>query len=664
MTSSKIVVLCLLAACGDNVRANISVDPGPWGEALGELVELTPYGGISIGGDGDFTIAVVDDTAIPTEGYRVEATAAQHYVVHAHDVLGAQYGVADALENLGFRFRHPFDTFVPLVPSDEGTAGPAHQPQVRVRGFQLHTLHPIESYFALWESTPGSMDDAKRIINWIVANRGNYMQWSALDDIQTIEDHFTAWKPHTQEILAYAHMRGLRVGLEIELFGQSNLQHAFDLYDDNSGTIPIAQQVGERLPMVTTDLPFDAYQLDYGEFFSADAQKFIDANNVVASQLRTLAPQAEVHARIHDGATQRIDYMGQDILYYFLVKFADPSIIPDIHTTFFYNLFEPADGAYHHVDFSEHRQYLLDRMCAGQKAAYHPEDAYWVAFDDSVPQAFPLYMRSRWLDLSMLSHQGCGPLDEHLLFSSGWEWQYWLHDVTSIRNSYELPASYDAEIIHQLEPDLGKGAGAVVAGIAEDQHDYLMGQKLAPYLASRDAAIDLGRAGDIISQPDRITFEDLVASGDTAGFTASVLVPLAKYADALDARQVQFDQLALPDSRWARELRDNLAIDRLRARFIAAAYQAVIVHITGGDAEASYEHARDLMNQAQFVIHGRDADLHDPHAERLLTKDLNQTQYQYGYLFNADTQCYWNRELTQVGTILGNTSATIPNCLF
>src|SRR4051812_20504267 len=159
------VVVCVVAACGDNVRANISIEPGPWGDALGELVTMTPYGGLSLGTDGDYAIAVVDDATVPVEGYRVEPTTAQHYVVHAHDVLGAQYGVADALENLGFRFRHPFDTFVPYAPLDEGNAGPAHQPQIRVRGFQLHTRHPIEPYFALWEPSPGSMNDAHRIVN-------------------------------------------------------------------------------------------------------------------------------------------------------------------------------------------------------------------------------------------------------------------------------------------------------------------------------------------------------------------------------------------------------------------------------------------------------------------------------------------------------------------
>ena len=70
-------------------------------------------------------------------------------------------------------------------------------------------------------------------------------------------------------------------------------------------------------------------------------------------------------------------------------------------------------GAYEHSDFSEHRAYLLDRMCAHQPAAYHPETAYWYAFDNAIPLAEPLYIHSRWLDLANLRAQGCGPLDEH-----------------------------------------------------------------------------------------------------------------------------------------------------------------------------------------------------------------------------------------------------------
>src|SRR5262249_19010697 len=153
------------------------------------------------------------------------------------------------------------------------------------------------------------------------------------------------------------------------------------------------------LPIITEATPFDVYDLSFGEFFDADPSKFIDAVNEVAKQLRARAPSAEMHALVHVGATQRVQFMGQNLIYYFLVKFADPAIVPDIHSVMYYDLFEDAGGAYHHTDFSEHREYLRERMCAHQKVAYHPETAYWIAFDNSVPTLVPLYAHSRFLDL-------------------------------------------------------------------------------------------------------------------------------------------------------------------------------------------------------------------------------------------------------------------------
>jgi hypothetical protein len=426
--------------------------------------------------------------------------------------------------------------------------------------------------------------------------------------------------------------------------------------------VPIADEIAARLPLITQDLPFDVYDLSFGEFFDAEPQKLIDAINEVASQLRTLAPAAEMHALVHVGATQRVTYMGMDLLYYFLVKYADPSVVPDIHSVMYYDLFEDAGGAYQHTDFSEHRQYLLDRMCAGEKAAYHPEDAYWVAFDDSVPMFDPIYVHSRWLDLAQLAQAGCGPLDEHLIFSSGWEWGYWLNDYTSLRNSYELDAAPQDGIVDAYAPDMPKAA-EIVDRIATAQHDGLMRDHLAGYMAGRDAVIDAGRALNIVSQPDRITFDQLTP--DMIGaFTANVLDRATAHADALDAIAKDLAKLDLPDSRWTREIRDGLDIDRLRARFVLATYHTVIAHLTGGDTATPLREAQKILDDAQDTVHHRDHDLHDTHATRLISRPTNHTTYQFGYLFMADTLCYWHRELAQVQNILGDASVSPPACVF
>ena len=497
-------------------------------------------------------------------------------------------------------------------------------------------MHTIESV---------SLADAHRIIDWVIKNRGNFLQWVALMDITDPARH-AAWQTFTRELIDDAHARGIRVGINVELFGQSNLQLAFDLYDDTTGTVTVADSIAARLPLITEGLPFDVFALSYGEFFDADPQLFIDSTNAVASQLRALAPATEMHAVVHVGASQVVTYMGQQLLYYFLVKFADPSIVPDLHTVMFYDLFEDTGGAYQFDNFDQHRQYLVDRMCAHQKAAYFPEDAYWVAFDDSVPQYFPLYVRSRWLDrdqLPTLAPAPCDPLDEQLLFSSGWEWGYWLHDVTALRDSYEHAASPAALIADAFAPDLGPAAAQVVADLAEAQDHALITSRLAPYLAGRDIAIDAGRVLGVISQPDRVTFDDLaaMAPANRAMFQASILDPLGAHAD---------------------ELRDGLAIDRARIRFVLATYGETLAHLAGDPT--TDDAANAALAEAATIVARRHADLHDTHGRRLVDRTPNQTYYQFGYLYQADKLCYWQRELDQVDNIVDGGARVLPTCLF
>ncbi|MDB4958760.1 MAG: hypothetical protein JWO36_6329 [Myxococcales bacterium] len=665
-----LVVALVLAACGDDVSGEVTVvTPPAWSFAIGELVKLTPSPALRLEttedpARGGFQIVLADDAMLAAEAYALD-TSGMTIAVRAHDLLGAQYGVAAALESLGFRFRHPFESFIPTRPmlAPFEALGVVHAPEVRVRGIQLHTLHPIEGYFAFWES--GHTEDAHRVIDWLIKNRGNFLQWVALDDIMEPGRH-ADWQAYTRELIDYAHARGVRVGLNIELYGQSNLQLAFDLSDDQTGMVPIADEIAARLPLITKDLPFDVYDLSFGEFFGADPARFISSINEVAKQLRVFAPSAEMHAVVHVGATQRVMYMGEDLIYYFLVKFADPTIVPELHTVMYYDLFEDAGGAYHHDTFAEHLAYLRARMCAHQPAGYFPETAYWVAFDDSIPTYLPLYAHSRWLDLSMLHQMACAPLDQHLIFSSGWEWGYWLNDVAALRASYEAGGDPRALTRAALSPDLGDGAAALVDDLADAQHAALIDQRLAAYLASRDAAIDAGRSLGIVSQPDRVTFEDLVAATPDARdlFATNVLAPLGAFATRLDELALQANALDLPRSRWAAELRDGFEIDRLRAEFIVQLYRATLAHLRGGDPGPSRDNAAALFGQAKALVAARHRDLHDPHGEQLIRRAPNSTFYQYGYLFNADTLCYWKRELSQVDAILGNTTAGAPACLF
>jgi hypothetical protein len=681
---SLVAVAWFVAGCSDTNKIEVTAAIyAPWTAALGELVALTPEHDLSLSlvptvhpptadAHDAFQIAVVDDAAMPLEGYRIDPVTGteRSFVVHAHDVLGAQYGVADALEHLGLRFRHPFDTYTPASPEvGELATSPLaviHQPQVRVRGFQVHTLHPIESYFATLEPSPGGFDDFRRIVDWVVKNRGNYLQWCPLGNIYDATDYAT-WQAYTRQLVAYAHARGVRVGLNIELFGAQNMQNAFDLIDD--ATAPIGPQIAARVNLLVDLLPFDVYDISFGEFAGQDPQTFITTLDAAATAFQTAAPAAEVHAVIHVGGNLLVQYMGQTMIYYFLVQFATAPIIADVHTVMYFDLFEPADGAYQMTDFSPHRQYLLDHMCANERASYFPEDAYWITFDDSVPLFLPLYVRSRWYDLQQLAAAApppCSPLDEHLVFSSGWEWSYWLHDTTSLRASYELPASPLAMIGDELAPDLGSDAAQIVSDLADAQHDALIGQSLDAYVAGRDALDDAGSAIGEISQPSRTSFSDLAAgsAADRATFASTVLADLDAHAQAIDALVTRANALALPDSRWASELRDGLAVDDARVHFVAATYHAVLDQLAGNAAASATDRAaaNTALASGLAAVHHRDADLHDTHGSRLYSLGANSTIYPYGYLYMAHTLCYWYRELDQLAVVLDGSTTQPRSC--
>jgi len=672
--AAGVAVALAAAACTEPPRPLVRVEaPADLASALTELVELIPAAGLEVTteaarGGAVFHVEVIADLGGCHECYRIDpdpAGGAGAWVVHAADVLGAQYGVTHVFELLGFRFRHPFDTYVPPVPAPDPTMaadlGRVFAPDKTRRGLHLHTIHPIEAYYALWSPQPG-LERARRIYDWIIKNRGNYFQYVALDDILDPVRH-AAWQRDTAEILALAHRRGLQVGLGFQLFGQGSLQRGFDLVDDL--TLPIEPQIAARLPLITDGLPFDGYELSFGEFFGVTPDAFIAAVDETYRQLVGLRPQARMDAVIHvgDSPDQRVTYRGEDMIYYFLVKFADPRIVPQVHTVMFYDLFEDAGGAYHHQDFREHRAFLFDRLRTNRPVSYKPETAYWVAFDNSVPMYLPLYVRSRWLDLDRIHAQAAADhhpdLAEHVLFSSGWEWGYWQHDVAALRASFTLPARWSDQLARELAPDASALVGPVIA-VAELQHHALIEQRLAAYQAGRDALIDLGDDRGIVAAPDRIDVREVAALGaGLSAFRTDVVGPLGDYADRLAAIVAG---LPAADGPWAAEIADGIAIDAARARFIHAIYDAVAEAAAGDPgAEAALTEAQAALVAGQVIVARRHAALHD-RDPRLREADGNATFYAYGYLRYAEDLCYWQREWLMAANAVRGQSATIPPC--
>ena len=618
-------------------------------------------------------IAVVEDLQC-SECYEITG-AGRLWTVHAGDVLGAQYGLTHLLELWGYRFFHPFAAHKPdlLEPLDgHADLGVRQEPEVARRGLHLHTLHPIEGLDAFWLPGARSEERAVRILDWAIKSRANHVQWVSLDDITDSGSTAAAWQAHTRTVVGLAHEHGLTTGMGVQLFGRSNLQQAFDLVDGDPDEVELQSMMADRLAIVT-GVGLDELNLSFGEFFNADADAFVAAVDLAYDIARSQDPDLTMSTVVHvgDGEDQKVTYQGEEMIYYFLAQFADPEIKPWVHTTMYYNLYEDVGGAYHHDEFDAHRELLLQRIRDGQPVGYFPETAYWVAFDDSVPMYLPTYIRSRWLDLDGIRRdtEGTPGLQDHVLFSTGWEWGYWQNDYTALRLSWGL-RDWKDEVAALYTPwgEDGAALSDIVKEVAELQSEYLIDRRLTPYVAGRDVAMEVGFALDVVAQPDRLTFDELQGLDDAgrASFTADVLDPLLAYADAMDPRGDRARVLAdaRPEDPWFDEIADATQVTHLRARYAWTLWSAARTHADGGDPSELLATADAIRQSAAEKVADRHAALWDPDGARMTTGEWdNPTIYDYGYLHHADTLCYWEREWVEARRSMELTSATAPNCL-
>lgn len=583
---------------------------------------------------------------------------------------GVQYGVTAALESLGYRFNHPKHSYKPLkLPADPSNLpnGPQTPFVAERRGLHLHTIHPTEAYFDFWLPSDDHLQAAINVGEFVLHHRGNYLQWVALDDITDDIARHQQWRDHTRAINKTLHQRGLQTGIALQLFGESNLQKGFDLID--SAGEPTAE-MHRRLQRMLEGNGFDVVNLSFGEFSGADPAAFVQAIDAAYVEIQKVQPNIAVTATIHVGnmAKLQVTYQGKTQLYYFLVQYAKAPIRPWVHTVMFYDLFEDAGGAYNHAEFTEHRQFLLDRLKAAQPVGYFPETAYWVAFDVCVPLYLPLYQRSRWLDLDQIAQAGSA-LGDHILFSSGWEWGYWQNDALALDASYTRFTTWQQPIA-QLWAAWGEPGVRMserVVKLADLQHEALLVKRLAPWLAGREAILDVGFAQGIFAQPDRPSYAAIraMAAEARASFTAKVAAPLAQLGMATTELAVDAAKDTAGDP-WLNETADGMAVTGYRATFGSALLFAVLADAAANPKErdAQFAAAQQALGLATQVVHKRHQALWDGGSGRTTQRGDNATLYPYGYLHQADAMCFWQRELAQVRNLLLGTTDSVEPCIF
>lgn len=612
----------------------------------------------------------------PPNGYalvREDAGGRRIVVVAAprEHIAAAAYAL---LEELGVRFFHPMQELVPALGGSylPRALAARRSPMTKLRGLQVHLLHPLEYLESLQVPGEKNLAEAKRLVDWLVKTGQNHLQWPLLASV--------AWEPfaaHARAIVEYAHARGVTVGCMVLLFEKSSLQRGLTLVKDAAtfeadiagGTARILQ------------VPWDDVDLALGEFLAEDPERLLTWLDTAVANVKALSETTDVAVHNHVGNYPQLysDFRGKRTFFYHVPEYADPRLGQNVHTLFWFDTYRDG-GMYGHPDFRFQREYMLAMLAAGRRVRYFPESAYWIASDVDVPAFLPEYVESRWTDIHRLDEDlraaALPPLDGHLLFSSGHEWGYWMTDYLTAKMLWEPAAPLDRFFAHvtsaygSCAPDVQASLTSFVAL----QRSVLFEKKLVTYVSGEDNAVALAAAANQAIRDVPVSFDALVTGdeGIRGAFETNVLAPLAGFARdvepleaAMDARCRGSDATLAP---WCNELRDGMRIVRLRVLHTVGLYRSVLAYARGDAdaARAELDGALRISEDAKRTIEAREREYRFP-VERLTGAYENATSYPYGYLRQAHTQCFFRRREEQARRIVeeglvGSTSG-LPSCL-
>jgi hypothetical protein len=335
----------------------------------------------------------------------------------------------------------------------------------------------------------------------------------------------------------------------------------------------------------------------------------------------------------------------------------------------FYSIDEPRAPAYGNINF----HHMLE--LAGQESKHHetwywPESAYWVAFDNSVPLLLLPYLDARWSDMKTMKKIG---VDNHLTFSSGWEWGYWLVDWSIARWSWNyiengsVQKTSPLSVLEDLFPDTRMRLLFQRALALQDY--YLKGRGLIGFMSALDPSAELPWPFNKPFQP-RPAFSNLwllyKANDEEAGsITASVISELEAYARDVHAvaegleleteRIYPGKKTVSPDIPLiARELTRALEVTALRAQHRSLTIQALLAQRKGhwwlpatNEAESLLRQAARIRLKALELVHLQEKIYRYP-VNLIARQRKDFTAYHFGYLYPASDLFFWHREEEQV----------------
>lgn len=156
-----------------------------------------------------------------------------------------------------------------------------------------------------------------------------------------------------------------------------------------------------------------------------------------------------------------------------------------------------------------------------------------------------------------------------------------------------------------------------------------------------------------------------MSAEERARFRREVVDRLAALAE--DTRALLAELEALPDVEsepFLAELRDGVAIDLARTEFARALWDGALRAASGDDPSAAESAMDRALSEARTIVMRRHAALFDPDpSEILATRRTTALLYRYGYLREAETLCFWERERIQYRREFRGDTAAVPPCV-
>ena len=706
----------LPAAIGLRVQTLLSSVPGLDLVLLDEHATLSSLSGTLLAlGDHALARAEIADgelTQLGPEGFVTRVRRSAHLTVmatrglapaqHPHGNLGAAHGAYALLERLGFAFLHPLSPVVPEALSEPAAEELSREePRWPERTLHLHTQHPLELTEVLQGFGPKGPDDeagflamlpeVERLCEWLVANRQNGLEWFLLWAESWAEFADSDGRlMRLARIVERVHAYGLAAGIDAPIaFAQ---QHSYRLLREQGELADELTQIRTRLDFLA-GAGWDFYGIEMGtsEFTAPPAERMLAWMNEVARHLDE-AHGRRAYVKVHCSAGQKVSTLedpldGGPLDFNLLPHYADSRLGVLPHTVQHYGLDDPA-LTYGNQSFARVRAFAA--LEAGTRPVlYYPESAYWVSFDVDVPLFLPLYGERRVHDLRLfaadeergLLGQGAhahSKLEGQLLFSSGWEWGYWLNDLLAARAAWdphvELPS--DEQAVRVLLSPVTRLAGAQ----AQALEDWLVAvmqaqaallirgevQGSAPaelamrngqaYLQGWDTWDDVsklakGQSSVQMTQPDKLGLVDMRNPAHGGPPYSAQVEPLlaqmeATFLDLHTRGQALHQALRGPLAPFVAELVDAMHMTALRATQVHGLYDyvdAIWDPTQQAFRDGRLAEARAALDEALTIVKQREAAYRVP-AERIASWRENPTAYGFTYLWTVRSLYYWWRD--------------------